>query len=210
MTARAPKRPADVAAPNTPPSGARSEGVGDVLKKNTFPLSNSEGRGGPPIRIRRAGCGRLIRRFRCRGRGSRCGWPSERVPVRELEPLRLRPGTPSPRRARWCARRRSPSPRLTFRVILPQSATSTAEVLGGALGGLGGVEVVIDRPPLQFRDRQHGTHRPRSCTPSQTDCPTVLFGHIPNATTTSIAPRAKVPLHLLACRRWQAKSAECL
>ena len=45
-------------------------------------------------------------------------------------------------------------------VILPQSATRTRQVTTRHLSRPSGVDVVVDRPPLQLRDRQHLNHPP--------------------------------------------------
>lgn len=61
-------------------------------------------------------------------------------------------------------------------VVLPQTTTGTLKVVGGALRGLGGVQVVVDRPPLELRDGQHRRqHPPRSPNQRRNDCPTATF-----------------------------------
>jgi hypothetical protein len=45
-----------------------------------------------------------------------------------------------------------------FGVVLPQPATRTGQVTAGGLGSPGGVDVVVDRPPLELGDRQHLVH----------------------------------------------------
>ncbi len=45
-------------------------------------------------------------------------------------------------------------------VVLPQPAASAGPIFGSVLGSLGGVDVVVDRPPLKLGDRQHGSHPP--------------------------------------------------
>src|SRR6185312_12006033 len=45
-------------------------------------------------------------------------------------------------------------------VVLPQAAAGSREIAGGVLGRRGGVDVVVDRPPLELGDRQHEPHPP--------------------------------------------------
>jgi hypothetical protein len=40
------------------------------------------------------------------------------------------------------------------------NASGARQILGGLLGRLGGVYVVVDRPPLELGDRQHESHPP--------------------------------------------------
>ena len=47
-----------------------------------------------------------------------------------------------------------------FGVVLPQPAARPRQIPGSVLGGLGGVDVVVDRPPLELGDRQHRSHPP--------------------------------------------------
>jgi hypothetical protein len=47
-------------------------------------------------------------------------------------------------------------------VVIPQPATSAAGIASGRAGGAGGVVVVVDRPPRQLGNRQHGASPERS------------------------------------------------
>ncbi len=47
-----------------------------------------------------------------------------------------------------------------FGVVLPQAATCARSVPRGVFGGLGGVNVVVDRPPRELGDRQHRSRHP--------------------------------------------------
>jgi hypothetical protein len=74
-----------------------------------------------------------------------------------------------------------------FGVVLPQPPTRARQITAGGRGGMGGVYVVADRPPLQLGDRQHQIHHPwrlrrkvfsgRCCG---TYCATTILAHCSN------------------------------
>src|SRR5262245_10383842 len=65
----------------------------------------------------------------------------------------------------WSKRRPTKQPcrgaGFPLRVVLAQPTGRPRKIAGGGLGGLGGVYVVVDRPPLELGDRQHRSACPR-------------------------------------------------